>query len=286
MTRYIGRDRGRNSRRIMISVAVLSIFLIVGYAWVELNGGWTAQLPSWLRPMPNLPRVTGPQSSGPSVPWPTMLALAEQEAANIDKDAIFSHGAAVRAAPPGRYEDITYPGPLTGSLELSFDYQRPNGGRFTIYFEDAAPQNTLRNIISDYVPSETGRAAFNPEHDARQRRILSQVKISPREALALTWSEAQAEAEKSGIQGATLDPLIIFDARYVLWSISYWLRRPAPTSSQGGQQATPMPTPATPTSELLMGFVVDAATGEITRRDYFMFATPTPIPSPTRTRVP
>src|SRR5688500_1761978 len=147
MTRYLGRDRGRSSRMVLLSVAVLSICLLVGYAWIELNGGWKAQLPTGLRPMSSpQARVSKPQSSGPSVPWPTMVAFAEQEAAEIDKDAILAY-TGLGAYPPGRYDysyDDIYPGPLTGSLELYFSYYRPEGGSLFIHFEDAAPQDTLQ----------------------------------------------------------------------------------------------------------------------------------------------
>jgi hypothetical protein len=207
------------------------------------------------------------------VSWSAILAFAEQEADKIDKHALFGFGPTISARPPGWYDNVLYAGPLTGSLELKFEYYRPKGGSFSIYFEDAAPQDTLDTFVSEY-----GQPNPDTSFDEDFRRRLAQVKISPREALAITWNEAQTEAEKTGIQGATLEPLITFSDEILSWHVYYGLRQPTPLSSQGGQQATSMPAPATTTSELFMWFVVDAATGQITQRDYSMAATPTPSP--------
>jgi hypothetical protein len=120
------------------------------------------------------------------------------------------------------------------------------------------------------------------------------VKISPREAVVLTWNQAQAEAAKSGIQGVRLDPLVWFDHWNARWSIGYWLERPAATPGpRQGQEVAPVaatPTrglaalldPNAPAPNLLMGFDVDAASGQIMKVDYFMFprATATPSPAP------
>jgi hypothetical protein len=91
-----------------------------------------------------------------------MLALADRAAAEIDSSAVFDYGG-VSASYAGWHEGVLYSGPLTGSLEFSFSYQRPNGGSFDIEFEDAAPQSTLRKFTRLAGPSESGRGNFNPQ---------------------------------------------------------------------------------------------------------------------------
>lgn len=262
------RTRTRINRKIIAAVAASSTILLIGCVWTVLSSGWVAQSVPWLHPVPV------PQSSGPSVPWPTMLALADQEAAKIDGSARIDYGG-VSAYPPGMFDGIPYAGPLTGSLEIRFGYQRPNGGSYNIYFEDAAPQSTLHKYTGSAGPSELGRANFNPEYGVAYRSELSKVKISPREAIAATWSEAQTEAQHANMQGFILQPIMSFSRWSGNWNIAYWLKRPGPVATP---QISSLFNSTASVPGLLMGFDVDAATGRIMSRDYFMFPRATPGP--------
>lgn len=220
-----------------------------------------------------------------------MLALADRAAAEIHSGAVFDYGG-VSASYAGWQEGALYTGPLTGGLKLSVSYQRPDGGTFDIELEDAAPQSTLRKLTQFAGRSELGVDDAYPEFGIAYRDQLSRVKISPREAVAITWNQAQAEVAKSGIQGVSLDPLVNFNHWDAEWSIGYWLERPVPTPGpQQGKEVAPVaPTPTrgltslfdptAPAPDLLMGFDVDAVNGQITKVHYFMFPRATESPSP------
>lgn len=271
------------SRRLIVITVTLLLLLLCSGAWMA-SGSLLNQL------LPQANSSPGPKSSGPSVPWPTMLALADQEAAKIDRDAVFSLGPSVSAEPPGTFDNIAYSGPLTGSLRLGFNYDRPNGGIFSINFEDAAPQNTLSRFTRLSEPSATGASEFNRAFGEDYRRQLSKVGISPREAVSLTWREAQIEAQKSMLKTLRLEPVVMFSHWHVKWTVDYKLKAVTVQVPQGSPMA-PTPTMGLPNlgslfgpnnkpTDFLMGFDVDATTGKITQRYYVMFPRPAPSTTP------
>ena len=113
-------------------------------------------------------------------------------------------------------------------------------------------------------------------------------RITPRDALQLTWSIAEAEAERQGIKSPQFEPAVYFQ-RYppARWNVAYWL---GSTVEQDGGTPAPTPDPLdlgnlfnldARQTGLLMGVDVDAITGKILNTDYFWEPDSTPTASPT-----
>lgn len=260
------------------AIAIAVALVVVLLAWPALT--------TWLSraTQPHLP--PGPVSSGPPVPWPTILALADREAARIDKDAALTFTALHAKAPGTLSSDyIKYSGPLTGSIRVSLEYIRPNGASFTLELEDAAPEQTLVVYSDDPEDAQWAKESYRPQFSKAFRAGLSQMKIAPRDAVRLTWDEAQAEAQKTHLKEFSLEPWLLFaptyDQRVGVWMVFYELKEPKPPPD-GNKTPTAVPTADphrvnTPLGEL-MNFDIDPFTGEILNRNYAMFPRGTPTP--------
>ncbi|MDQ5825383.1 MAG: hypothetical protein M3441_14415 [Chloroflexota bacterium] len=201
------------------------------------------------------------KSSGPSRPFAEIWDVAHDEALRIDPGAILVY---VSASPVGYIAGVAYSGPLTGSLEMSFEFIRPDGRSISIDFEDADPASTLTIRSGHDEASPEGEARYQdglltaPE---KQRRIES-YKLSPRDAVALTWDDALEYARKHGLLPGHVLPLITSsrtkEGRSV-WEVNYWYK--LPTNSISLREIFDV-------SDGVVYFIVDGETGEILRRDY------------------
>ncbi|MEO8285883.1 MAG: hypothetical protein ABI670_05570 [Chloroflexota bacterium] len=209
-------------------------------------------------------RVTlRPQSSGPSAGWADMLALAREEAAKADKEAIPGE-IFVQAAPAGdsslKYETFTG---YTGSLTLSFQYISSSGSETYIEFEDANPAATITHYNSD---EHAAKTYLYSRANKRQTQIadgIASIKISPRQAMERTWQAAQEEARAAGLTGVTVVPSVISlwieQDGSASWFVQYTgkdLTRPTPTSAETRFHD----------AEFSTHMTVSAVTGEITGR--------------------
>ena len=213
------------------------------------------------------------KSSGPSRPFAELWDVAQKKVMSIDSEAILRY---VRAAPVGYFAGVPYPGPDTGSLEMSFEYVRPDGRDISIQFEDADPESTLstRSFNDEPSPDYEWRYLDSRESLPEMERRLRAYKLSPRDAVAHTWDDAQAYAKKNGLQPEHVLPLVTTTRTkegHSAWSVDYWYKLPRESFSL---------------SELFeMGgggvvyFTVDGETGEIVRQEYQTIE-PTHTPSP------
>ncbi len=195
--------------------------------------------------------------SGPSVAWSEQIALAQSEAAKVDKDAVLDY---LLVSPVASWPiNWNY----TKTLELSFHFLRSTGDSFTISFYDHDPAGTW-DIRHDSA-EEDRRGYYRDSFALKQSRqraesaALAEVRLSPREAVVATWREALEEASRDNI--THISPLISLRlAAQPVWSVTYY------------------PVPEKPPSimERLMAalslnysssFEVDAATGEILSRE-------------------
>lgn len=259
-------------------VAVVAVVLLVGSVALLAS----SDLPRWLASM-IIPQ-RGPKSSGPSVAWPTMVALAQQNEPKIHKDRVLE---GVYAEPPDSMYGIKYTGPATGSLKVTFDYDAPSTLFAWVTFEDASPTSTLKTTRYHYEDKLNGDASYieNKDQEPEVRAAVAKVKIAPREALALTWADAVKSAPQVGTTVEEMRPrlrLQFYDPDKPIWVIIYW-----PTKADERVK----------TPEAIFGsladlesiastwlyFEVDAQTGQIVRfeeGDKVIIAPPTPTPKP------
>ena len=212
------------------------------------------------------------KSSGPSRPFAEIWDVAHNEALRIDPGAVLSY---VRASSVGSHGGVAYSGPLTGSLELNFEFARPDGRDIAIYFEDADPASTLTSsTIHDTVqPDDDFRYQEALQSSPEKQRRLKSYKLSPRDAVARTWDDAQEYARKNGLPGSQVLPHITMNKTkdgHAAWDVGYWYEPPKKSISlseifdvSGG----------------VVYYTVDGETGEIVRREYQTIE-PTRTPSP------
>jgi hypothetical protein len=190
----------------------------------------------------------------------------------IDPGAVLSY---VSASPVGYFAGVAYSGPLTGSLELSFEFVRPDGRDLSIDFEDADPASTLTTGSIHDTPSADGKARYQDKLQTapEKQRQLKSYKLSPRDAVTLTWGDAQEYARKNGLQASQVLPLIIIrktEEGHVAWDVDYWYKPPKKSISLSE---------IFDVSGSVVYFTVDGETGEIIRREYQTIE-PTRTPSP------
>ena len=186
------------------------------------------------------------------MPWPTQVAVAQQEIAKLDKSAVLH---SISSAP------VTYRPPnwdYTKTLQTEFRYVSSSGNDIAISMQDSTPTSTVKI---------TQRAAFDKEFYDRfaskqdeYAQKLSSVKLGPREAGELTWQGATEHAN-----GKKLSPMLglDLDAPVPQWHITY------ADTNKGVFEFWDM------------WFDVDAQTGEILKADYEPFLQQvTVVPAP------
>lgn len=256
-------------------VAAVVVALLVGS--VALLAG--SDLPRWLASMANPQR--GPKSSGPSVAWPTMVALAQQNESNVHKDRVLQ---GVHAQPPGQWYGVKYPGPITGSLEVSFDYDAPSALFAWVRFEDASPTSTLSTYFDPYSDGQHGDSTYNlaREYESKVRAAVAKVKLSPREALAVTWPDAVKSAAQVGAKMEETQILVQLwcgDPDKPLWWIIYSPTKADTKAEEPGDIFGRF----AGTSDSMIYFEVNAQTGQIVRFEVghnVITAPPSPTPKP------
>jgi hypothetical protein len=201
-----------------------------------------------------------------------MWDLAHTEALRIDPGAVLNY---VSASPVGYHAGVAYSGPLTGSLELDFEFMRPDGRDISIYFEDAGPDSTLATSSINHKAPPGGAEEYEDrlQRAPEKQRQLKAFKLSPRDAVARTWDDTQAYARKNGLQASQVLPRITMSKTkegHAAWEVDYWYR--PPTDSISLSQIFDV-------SGSVVYFTVDGETGEIVRRDYQTIE-PTRTPSP------
>lgn len=259
-------------------VAVVALVLPIGS--VALLVG--SDIPRWLVSM--LVPQRGPKSSGPSVAWPTMVALAQQNEPNIHKDRVLK---GVYAQPPGTFHGIKYTGPVTGSLEVTFEYDAPSSLFAWVRFEDASPASTLETTRYHYEDKLNDDWSYNysKEREPDIRAAIANVKIAPREALALTWADAVKSAPQLGMTVEDMDPAVhlrFYDPDNPVWEIIYW---PTKVGEKVKEPEDAFSSLMDPDSTLTwwLFFGVDAQTGRIVQfevGDKVIIAPPTRTPKP------
>lgn len=198
------------------------------------------------------------KTSGPPVPWPTMLALADQEAHKVANDALLVNLHVYTLGLDDTWQ-------ITESLEIYFGYARPDGKGIDITFEDASPPTTLR------VEEKEDKSGFLRQayHDTQAgwrisyEELAKKVNISPREAIQRTWSHVMQVAREKGISDPHLQPLtIILSHGQLAWKMIYIIKDPAvPTPDWDNK-------PVKVEGSLVGEFAVDARSGEITSYEY------------------
>ena len=104
-------DKPMLKRKVVVLASSLALATLLRCGWLAWSNGLLHQF------LPSARLDPGPKSSGPSVPWPTMVALAEANEGKLHKDAVLRD---VRAEPVGSLFGITYTNPTT--------YQAPHIG--------------------------------------------------------------------------------------------------------------------------------------------------------------
>lgn len=197
-----------------------------------------------------------PQSIGPSASWSTMLAIAEREAYKIDKDALLDY---TLSANTFRYPSTWV---LTDSMEITFTFWRPLGDEIDVTFEDAAPASTLKISAGSASFRTMGQGIYDLLLRGKQgaEKNSEQIKLSPRQAVEKTWSEATNYAKEQGITNPAIKPVLVTcgPGKPVLWNIDYMI-----TDSR-----EPTPDPSKSYLGLNAIYDVDAQTGEIITREY------------------
>ena len=264
----------RKTWLIMGVLAVVAVALAVGA--VALLAG--SDIPRWL--VSTVIPQRGPKSSGPPVAWPTMVALAQQNEPNIHKDRVL---AGVRAQPPDQWYGVKYPGTITGSLEVTFEYVAPSALSAGVKFEDASPTSTLSTYFEPYSDGQVDDATYNlvKEHESKVRAAVAKVKLSPREALAVTWPDAVKSAPQVGAKME--DMLILMELWHGDPDKPHWwiLYSPTKTDTKAEKPGDIFGSPVGASSSMI-SFEVDAQTGQIMGFEVGdKVITPPPSPTPT-----
>jgi hypothetical protein len=225
-----------------------------------------------------------PKTAGPSVPWPTMVALAEENKHKIHKDAVLDD---VSAEPVGSFEGITYTNPTTGSLEVTFEYDAPSTLFAWVRFEDAGPASTLSHTRYPYEDKLNGESSFewSKSREPELRKAVGKVKLTPRDALALTWSDATRYAPRLGNKVEQMRPSIRLN--YLdkedpkpFWAVVYWPAGGKPKMEKPGDLGGIFGNLDAVTSKWML-FEIDAQTGkiltlEVGNEEIIPRSTPTP----------
>jgi hypothetical protein len=166
--------------------------------------------------------------AGPAVPWADQIAVADQAALKVDKDALLE---SVTAWPAARDKATwTY----TKTLEVTLGYVRPNGSSVDVIFLDTDPSSTIKVLSYDSGMSDFGLYEPVQKIFQRNREALQAARVSPREVIQQTWAEADAHAQSLGLR---IYPIVGLDpGDYSHWNVTYWplsgLATPVPSLTQ------------------------------------------------------
>jgi hypothetical protein len=204
---------------------------------------------------------------GSPAPWSEIVSTADEAALKAVPDAMLD---SVRARPVASWAKEWS---LVKTLKVTFEYRDPRGDTLYVDIHDTNPAETVRvwgpaverSRRSNLEFSEARQVWYEELKDdaARRREALSKVRVSPRQAEALTWKEGLAEARNDQTEVA---PWLDLDLGYgpqdtgrpPSWGVRY-----APVSPDGPPDLLDFSF----LFEQSSAFVVDATTGEITERD-------------------
>ncbi|MDQ5825032.1 MAG: hypothetical protein M3441_12615 [Chloroflexota bacterium] len=232
-------------RRLWLVLAAVTVLITIGVA-------------AWL--LTRSPGVyTGgrAKTSGPPVPWPTILAVAEQEAHKIDKDSLVS------GFPAATTLGFTTWG-ITNSVLIHFTYARANGRMIDISFEDASPVTTLE-VQDRENAAGLGFEMYRLAQEQLQERYrrLTELKLGPREAVQRTWDQVRQTARENGIADPQPKPIsIILSEEQLAWSIIYIVDDAAVPTPDWDEK------PVKVEGSFSGRFIVDDRTGEILSSEY------------------
>lgn len=128
------------------------------------------------------------------------------------------------------------------ALEVKAEFEVKSGGLSMTYL-DTDPTKTVN--VSSWTGNGDGEAAIAAEKGLGD--LLYTIKISPREAVSLTWPIASKRAQRAHLP---VFPSLILDTRETSWALFY-------LSSKGAEPGDAL---------IVCEFEVNAATGEITQR--------------------
>ncbi|HET9495201.1 MAG TPA: hypothetical protein VFR15_13310 [Chloroflexia bacterium] len=204
---------------------------------------------------------------GMPAPWAEIVAAADEAAQKASPDAVLD---GVSAKPLAHWAKGWS---VDKSLEVSFRYVDPNGQTLYVDMRDTDPAATVdawgpavdRRLRGGSETSEISRQTYErlKTDAARRRDALLQVRVSPRQAEALTWKEGLAEARNDNTEIA---PRIYLELGYdsenagkpLTWRVQY---SPVPAERPPGLLDF---------SSIFAqssAFIIDATTGEVLERD-------------------
>jgi hypothetical protein len=204
---------------------------------------------------------------GMPAPWAEIVAAADEAAHKASPDAVLD---GVSAKPLAHWAKGWS---VDKSLEVSFRYVDPNGQTLYVDMHDTEPAATVdawgpavdRRLRGSSETSEISRQMYErlKTDAARRRDALLQVRVSPRQAEALTWKEGLVEARNDNTEIA---PRIYLELGYgpvdaqspPTWRVQY-----SPVSADGPPGLIDFSSIFAQSS----AFVVDATTGEIMERE-------------------
>jgi hypothetical protein len=212
------------------------------------------------------------KTSGPSRSFQEMWDVAQKEVTRVDKDAVLNY---VAAAPVGYHAGLPYSGPVTGTLLVSFDYFLPDGNNISVDVEDADPASTVTSSPRGDRPSPGGQVMYKDRQNdlPNKERMLKSLNLTPRDAVARTWADAQEYGVNNGLMPEHILPLVSVSRALsgtVQWSVDYWYKPPRNSISLSG---------VFDVSGGVVSYSVDDQTGEIVRTEYKTIE-PTPAPNP------
>ena len=147
---------------------------------------------------------------GPTVPWQTLVATAEDEIARYDKDAVLHSVSAsmVAFSPPNWSYDK--------ALEIEFRYLSLEGDDISITMLDTSPTSTVEISRRDAFDKQR-YDSFAAKKDEYSRKLAA-VQLSPRQAGEVTWEGVKEHGDETKLfpgMGLSLDE----ESPY--WYISY-----------------------------------------------------------------
>ncbi len=129
-------------------------------------------------------------------PWPTQLAVAQQAALKINKEAVLWYILAAPLVSPSKdWNDSN------SAYRLFFIFDAPPKSSITVQLEDTAPSATVK-ATQGTIPGY--ERLVTPDSLREKAMLLEKVKISPREAGQKTWRDASVHFASA----AELPPMI------------------------------------------------------------------------------
>jgi hypothetical protein len=143
--------------------------------------------------------LTNCQPSGPPSSWAAQATAMKQAVEeHSEEPARLSHIVAVPRSGSRRAWD------LNQALEVKAEFELQSGGDITLSYLDTDPAKTIHKV--EWTTPRDSDMPMQPE--ARLSDSLSAIKVSPREAVSLTWPTASERAQRA--QLAVFPSLTLF----------------------------------------------------------------------------